>query len=96
MQTVNYPHPVLKNIDTNIIQQGHQLREIGNLIIFDLSGDSNKTTRQSIMSALKGVKVPIAKSGINALEDEIFNWIKATYPGANVTDRFKPVLSIKS
>lgn len=36
-----------------------------------LSGDHNKKLRQEIMSELKGVKVPIAKSGITAIQNAI-------------------------
>lgn len=35
------------------------------------SGDHNRKKRQEIMSELKGVKVPIAKSGITAIQNTI-------------------------
>jgi hypothetical protein len=38
-----------------------------------LSGPHNRMIRQEIMSELKGVKVPIAKSGVTAIQEAIMN-----------------------
>lgn len=39
-----------------------------NGIIFNLAGPANRITRQQIMSELTGQRVPIAKSGVHAID----------------------------
>lgn len=45
---------------------------------YHLTGPSNAATRQAIMSALLGRKVPKAQAGINALEKELAKQLGVT------------------
>lgn len=86
-----YPHPFVKAIDEQIIKAGKEYRAIEDAI-YGLAGDRNKQKRQEVISAIVGDKVPAAKSGISAIEEELKKWILAKYPNANVTKRFEPIL----
>jgi hypothetical protein len=84
-------HRVLTAI-SSIIENGGTLRDVENAVL-NLSGDGNKTLRQEVMTALTGQKVPVSKSGVNAIDAKVKEWIKSQNPEANITDRFKPVKS---
>ena len=74
---VEYAHPILKNLSdlydaaTDDFNRDRVARELA----VSLSGDSNKKLRQEIMTALTGVKTPISKSGMSAIEEQFEKWI---------------------
>jgi len=87
-----YPHPFVKMVDEQVVKAGKDYRAIGDLI-YNLSGDHNRQKRQEVISAIVGEKVPVAKSGISAIESELKKWILEKYSMCNVTNRFEPVLT---
>ncbi len=46
-------------------------------VIYSLAGDRNKDYRQKLMSEIKGIKVPKAKAGVNAIKDMIIDILES-------------------
>jgi hypothetical protein len=71
---------------------------LDSMIFQNLAGDGKKRFRQALMSYLKGEKVPIAKSGVTALKEEIRKWIdkQGTQPMAKNEELTLPDLSNKT
>ena len=73
-----YPHPILKVLKQAYDKAEDDFRK--NMIVYDtalsLGGDSKKSLRQEIMTAIKGEKIPIAKCGVHAIEAEFKKFLE--------------------
>lgn len=76
-----YPHPHFELLEKAYLIADNKFDRNWNIerIAYDLAGDNYKETRQEIMSAIKGEKVPIAKSGVMELMKEFKKWIDKYY-----------------
>lgn len=73
LPNVDFKHPSIKELAVLYVaaDNGWLAKDVVTNFKYALAGDSQKDNRQMLMSALRGVKVPIAQSGITSIESEI-------------------------
>ena len=91
--TAKYPHPILKQVEAVYLQAIDKFdrNRVVEEMAYELAGDGNSTKRQEILSAIRGEKVPVSKSGMNEVMKEFKKWIDLYY-----TRDGKPIEAEKS
>jgi hypothetical protein len=67
-------HPLIATLEARIAEWGGTDGEITRVIWQLYSGDDARKTRQALMTALTGVKTPVAQCGVSALERAYRAW----------------------
>jgi hypothetical protein len=74
---LKYPHPAIEKLKQayDNTKNDFERKNLAFNFSATFAGDSNRKIRQEIMTAIKGEKVPVAKCGVHALEEEFKKFI---------------------
>ncbi len=84
-QTIKFPHPYLEQVYNRILQKEGGLRNLRHDDYgLELAGDRYSNLRTSIMSAIEGKPISKSKSGINALQHAVYEWMENNLPEKDI------------